>query len=191
MSNANGLRKTLLQLAPYAGLLVLVSAMTGFTGYVVGRAYGPIAQATPAAAVAACVPADANTPEAIAKRNVVWRVWNGEGDKLPPSPERAVAAALGLMLSHEADVNTRNAGMRLLMNKSIAYFTREEVEAIQTAMGDASPADLAEAIRRVAAADGQAADLVRAVLADRERVAQFTSGNLPIPLEKLPDGTAP
>lgn len=190
MSDTNGLRKSLLQLAPYAALLALVSAMTGFTGYIVGRAYGPIAQAPPAA-VAACLPADANTSEAIAKRNIVWRVWNGEGDKLPPSPERAVAAALGLMLSHEGDANTRNAGMRLLMNKSIAYFTREEVEAIQAAMGDATPADLAESIRRVAAADGQAADLVRAVLADRERVARFTSGNLPIPLETLPDGTTP
>lgn len=191
MSDTNGLRKTLLQLAPYAGLLVLVSAMTGFTGYVVGRAYGPIAQAPPAASAATCVPADGNSPEAIAKRNIVWRTLNGQGDTLQPSPERAIAAAIGLLLNSEADVQARNAGMQMLMRKSFPYFTREEVEAIQKAMGDATPADLADSVRRISAADGQAADLIRAVLADRDRIARYTSGNLPIPLETLPDGTTP
>lgn len=191
MSDANGLRKNLLQLAPYAGLLTLVSAMTGFTGYVVGRSYGPIAQAPPAAATAACVPADGNTREAIARRNVVWRVWNGDSESAAPGPDRAIAAALGLLLSSEANVETRNAGMQMFMSKSIAYFSREEVEAIKSAMGEASPADLAESVRRIAAADGRASDLIRAVLADRERVGKFTSGNLPIPLETLPDGTTP
>jgi hypothetical protein len=173
-------------------ITLVVAAGTGFLGYVFGRSYGPAAPANAgAAAPAACVPADGNAREAIARRNTVWRVWNGDGDSAAPGPERAIAAALGLMLSHEANVETRNAGMRLYLNKSIAYFSADEVGAIQQTMGNGTPEQLAASFRRIADADGQAADLIRAVLADTDRVGRFTSGRLPIPLETLPDGTTP
>lgn len=190
-SNA-GPKKNSSALIAVALIGLAVSAGTGFLGYVFGRSYGPAAPATAAApAPTACVPADGNTPEAIAKRNIVWRVWNGDGDSAAPGPERAIAAALGLMLSSEANAETRNAGMRMFLNKSIVFFSAEEIAAIQQTMGNGTPAQLADTLRRIAAADGQAADLIRAVLADTDRVGRFTSGRLPIPLETLPDGTTP
>ena len=63
-----------------------VAAGTGFLGYVFGRSYGALPPPSAAAAPVACIPADANTAEAMAKRNIVWRVWNGDGESLTESP---------------------------------------------------------------------------------------------------------
>lgn len=176
-----------------AFLIVSFAGGTGFLGYVIGRSYGPARPATTTASAAPslCLPANANTREAMAKRNVVWRVWNGEVESLPESPERAIGAMLGLMLSPEAGAQERNTGMRMYMQKSIAYFSADDVRAVQGLIGNGTPAQIAAALRRIASADGEASGLVSAILADQERVARFTDGRLPIPLEKLPDGTTP
>lgn len=181
-------RKGLLLVALRALILLAVVGGAGFLGYVFGRSYGPAAASVQAPA---CTPASANTREAMAKRNVVWRVWNGQGASLPPSPERALAAALGMILSPEADADNRNTGMSMYLQKSVAYFTPQEIREIQELMNAGEPQKLLEALRRIATADGDAADLVRAVLADRERVGRFISGSGPIPLETMPDGSAP
>ncbi|HTK04079.1 MAG TPA: hypothetical protein VL500_00690 [Candidatus Eisenbacteria bacterium] len=192
LSWIDGIKKGLATLALRAFLILAFAGGTGFVGYLIGRSYGPARPAPHAAASAAeCLPANANTAEAMAKRNIVWRVWNGDIESVPDSPERSIAAALGLMLSHEADANTRNMGMRIFLQKSVAYFSPDEVNEIQALMGTGAPPQIAEALRRIAAADGQASDLIRAVLADRDRVARFTENRLPIPLEKLPNGTTP
>ncbi|HTM67738.1 MAG TPA: hypothetical protein VL426_00420 [Candidatus Binatia bacterium] len=187
----DGAKRGLRRIAFGAFLILAFAGGTGFLGYVIGRSYGPARPAPAASAPGQCVPANANTREAMAKRNVVWRVWNGEVESLPESPERAIAAMLGLMLSPEANAQARNAGMRMYMQKSIAYFSADDIRAVQGLIGNGTPAQLAEALRRIATADGDAADLVRAVLADRDRVARFTDNRLPIPLETLPDGTTP
>ncbi|HSD12265.1 MAG TPA: hypothetical protein VLC10_01790 [Patescibacteria group bacterium] len=173
-----------------AFVLLVIVAGAGFIGYVFGRSYGP-AQPAVSAQAPVCVPASANTREAMAKRNVVWRVWNGQGASLPPTPERALAAALGMILSPEADVGNRNTGMSMYLQKSVAYFTPQDIREIQALMNAGDPQKLAEALRRIATADGDAADLVRAVLADRERVERFVTGSGPIPLETMPDGSTP
>jgi len=175
-----------------AGLIVLaLVAGTGFLGYLVGRSYGPAQPQAAPAPRALCVPANASTAEAVARRNIVWRVWNGDIAAVPDGPERSIAAALGLLLSHEANADSRNAGMRIFLQKSIAYFSAEEISEIQTLMGTGAPGQIAEALRRISAADGDASDLIRAILADRERVARFTENRLPIPLETMPDGSTP
>lgn len=192
LSWIDGVKKGLLSWALRLFVIIALAGGTGFLGYVVGRSYDPARPAPATASAAAqCLPANANTAEAMAKRNIVWRVWNGDIESVPESPERAIAAALGLMLSHEADANSRNMGMRIFLQKSVAYFSAEEVAEIQTLMSSGKPAQIAEALRRISAADGQASDLIRAVLADRDRVARFTENRLPIPLEKLPNGTTP
>lgn len=192
LSWMDGLKRGLRRWAFGAFLIIAFAGGTGFLGYVIGRAYGPArAPAIAAAAPTTCLPANANTREAMAKRNIVWRAWNGEVERLPDTPERTVAAMLGLMLSPEADAQARNAGMRMYMQKSVAYFTADDVRAVQGLIGNGTSAQLAEALRRISTADGEAADLIRAVLADRDRVAHFTDGRLPIPLETLPDGSTP
>lgn len=184
-------KKGLQLVALRALILLAVACGAGFIGYVFGRSYGPAHPAASASQAGACTPASANTREAMAKRNVVWRVWNGQGASLPPSPERALAAALGMILSPEADVDNRNTGMSMYLQKSVAYFTPQDIREIQALMNAGDPQKLAEALRRIATADGDAADLVRAVLADRERVERFVTGSGPIPLETMPDGSTP
>ncbi|MEY4744518.1 MAG: hypothetical protein RL272_463 [Candidatus Parcubacteria bacterium] len=187
----NDAKKGLQYVALRALIVAGLAAGAGFLGYVFGRSYGPPPAATAPAADTACTPASANTREAMARRNIVWRVWNGQGSALPPSPERALAAALAMILSPEAATNDRNTGMNLYLQKSIAYFSQEEIREVQELMNAGDPEKLAEAVRRIAAADGAAADLVRAVLADRERVARFVTGAGTIPLETMPDGSTP
>jgi hypothetical protein len=126
----------------------------------------------------------------MARRNIVWRAWNGEIASLPDSPDKAMAAALGLMLGRDVDVRSRNRGMAMYQQKAIAYLSRDDIQAIQAGLEDGSPPRIADALARLAAADHRAAELIRMVLADRERVARYISGT-PIPLETLPDGTAP
>ncbi len=179
-------KKGLLLVAIRVLVLLAVAGGAGFVGYVFGRSYGPAASAQ-----AACTPASANTREAMARRNVVWRVWNGQAASLPPSPERTLAAALGLILSPEADADNRNTGMSMFLQKSVAYFTPQDIRAIQQLMGEGDPEKIVEALRRIATADGDASDLVRAVLADRERVQRFVTASGPIPLETMPDGSTP
>ncbi len=186
----NAAKKGLQLWALRAFVLLVFVAAAGFIGYVFGRSYGP-AQPAASAQAPVCVPASANTREAMAKRNIVWRVWNGQGTTLPPSPERALAAAIGMILSPEADVGNRNTGMSMYLQKSVAYFSEQDIREIQTLMDGHDPARLADALRRIATADGDAADLVRAVLADRERVGRFVAGTGPIPLETMPDGSTP
>lgn len=166
-------------------ILLAVAGLAGLGGYMLGHS-----PSRPAAAAAASSSRGNDSREAMARRNTVWRVWNGQAGSLPDTPERFLAATLGMILMPEAPVEARNAGMRAYLAKSAAYFSEEETNEIIRHLSEGTPQERAEAFRMIAARDSQATALIDQVLADRERVERFLAG-LPIPLETMPDGSTP
>lgn len=128
--------------------------------------------------------------EAMAERNAVWRVWNGKEAEVPDGPPKSLALALKAALDKDSPIALRDRAMGALMNKSVLYFSSDEVEEVMAVLMQGDPADRAEILTRILDADTRAGVLVRSVLADKQRVALFTSGK-PIPLETLADGTTP
>lgn len=128
--------------------------------------------------------------EAMAERNAVWRVLNGKDDDVTDGPAKSLGFALKAALDKDSPVLLRDRAMGALMNKSVLYFSEEEIDEVMGVMAQGDSADRAEVLRRILAADDRACEFVRGVLADKQRIALFTAGK-PIPLETLPDGSAP
>lgn len=130
------------------------------------------------------------SPEATAERNAVWRVLNGKEGGVRDGPAKSLGFALKAALDKDSPVALRDRAMSALMNKSVLYFSAEEVKEVMTVMVEGDPADRADALRRIIAADGRACALLREVLADKQRIALFAAGKQ-IPLEPLPNGQTP
>ncbi len=140
--------------------------------------------------VTVTVPANANSREAVAKRNVVWRVLNHDADKLPETPEKRLGEALDLLIGKDADQYARMDGFTAFIKKGAAYFNEEQSNAIEHALAEGSPAEVAEVMRKIVVADGQASDLLRGVLSDQKRIKAVVGGQK-APLETMPDGSQP
>lgn len=128
--------------------------------------------------------------EAMAERNAVWRVLNGKDADVPDGPSKGLGFALKAALDKDSPVPLRDRAMGALMNKSVLYFTPDEIDEVMGVLVEGSPADRADALRRIIAADGRACALLRDLLADKRRIALFAAGK-PIPLETTADGSAP
>jgi len=130
------------------------------------------------------------TPEALARRNVVWQVMNGAGNDLPPSAERRIGEILTAILDPNSDTLSRNLALQSYLQKSTLFFTEQRISELAETLADGSPAERLGALRLIAAADKSGAELISSVLADTERLHRFFAG-IEIPLETLPDGRTP
>ncbi len=130
------------------------------------------------------------SPGAIAERNAVWRVLNGKDADVPDGPAKSLGFALKAALDKDSPVPLRDRAMGALMNKSVLYFTPDEIDEVMGVMVEGAPDDRADVLRRILAADDRACAFVRGILADKRRIALFAAGKQ-IPLETLPDGTTP
>lgn len=140
--------------------------------------------------VTVTVPANANSREAVAKRNIVWRTLNHDADKLPETPERRLGMALDLLIGKNSSEETRLDGFTAFIKKGAAYFDEEQSNAIEQTLAAGTPTQVAEVMRKIVLADGEASDLLRGVLGDQKRIKAVVAGQK-VPLETLPDGSTP
>lgn len=131
------------------------------------------------------------TPAAVARRNVVWRTWNGDNSVDPESPEAQLADTLAAILHPQAPDSLRGlSALFLSMNKGEGYADDGEREALYKIISGSNPVFRVLALRQIVQADAKADELLRQVLCDGARVSAFINGEK-VPLETLPDGTAP
>ncbi len=157
---------------------ILCGALLVWFGFHFGRATAPKA---PPPQVVSAVAGCPQTPEAMARRNVVWRGLNG--DLEGTDPDTMVAAALAIIIRPELPPQVRNIGISKYMNKSTIYFSKEEIEGLAESLANGPQEKRMEAFGRIAAVDLSAAQLISCVLADTERVNLFIAGK-PVPLEE-------
>jgi len=168
-------RRQWLNKAALAGGAALVLLVISIGSYQAGRsslATGPGCQSSP------------QDKASIEKRNLVWRALNMD-ETLAESPEKVMGAVVGLMVNPKIPPENRYLGIQTYLNKSVRYFSEEELKEVEAMLSGEDPLQRAEALRRIVGFDAEAAELVRQVLADKVRIGLLAEGKQ-IPLEEVP-----
>ena len=167
-------------------LRLLPIILAGLVGYLAGLTHGmnKTAKQDPFASYCYVTPA-MMTPAAMHRRNLVWQTWN-DAASVGKTPETKVAAMLALMLSQDTPELLRVVVSSIYGDKAEMY----AADALSDSMENPDPVERAKAILAYSRADAQAAELIREVLCDGNRVSAYLSGER-IPLETMPDGTVP
>ncbi len=168
------------KLAVFAACALIGAGLVWF-GIHVGRATAPKPKVQAVSVAVGC----SKTPEAVAKRNAVWRAWSGDASEV--TPEVQLAAAIGIIIRPEIPAEVRNVAITRYMNKSVMYFSKEEIQGLADDLAGASQEKRMAAILRITRVDLEAAQLVSCVLADTERVNLWLAEK-PVPPEE-PEAT--
>ncbi len=126
-----------------------------------------------------CNPEDA--PVTKAQRNIVWRTLNAD-ESVPDSPEKNIGAMISAVVSPKSEQQLRNMGLVQYLQKSAVYLSDDEIAETRRPIEIGSSLEILGQLRRIHAADTRAGRLVRAILADQERMKRLVQGE-PIPLE--------
>ncbi len=166
----------------FVGIMAIAVLCSGTLGYVLGKRGGRTVTVTAST--------NMTSREAVARRNVVWRVLNHDGAALPDSPEKHLGQAIDALIGKDSDIETRQAGFTAFIRKTAPYFDEAQSEAVTQALTEGTSAQVAEAFSQIVTVDGEASDLLRGVMADKNRINSVVAGKR-VPLETMPDGSMP
>jgi hypothetical protein len=161
----------------YAAIVVVMFAVLFALGFVVGRS--------------GTSPSAAELRTAMSERNEVWGMLNDIDNATLDTPVKVVGGIVGMMLGPEMGQEGRNVGLKVFMIKSFRAFPEAQAAQLQRLIADGTPEQVAGFLKAIVELDQRSDELLASVLADKDRIDRYMRHELPIPLEKMPDGTTP